>query len=141
MWHMPLDDAYFSGMKSTIADMRNAGPRVAGGFLFYYNLFPSLFFLKLTKNTTACTAAIFLKQYIENDVKWAHLDIAGVMHSESNFLFFSFLFFSFLFSFSSFPFLCSLLYFVGGSGYNPKGMTGTPTRTLLKFALDHASEQ
>ena len=35
MWHMPLDDAYFSGMKSTVADMRNAGPRVAGGFIFF----------------------------------------------------------------------------------------------------------
>jgi len=85
MWRMPLDDGYFSGMKSTIADMRNAGPRVAG----------------------ACTAAIFLKKFVKNEnVLWAHLDIAGVMHSES------------------------------GAGYQPKGMTGTPTRALLKFVQD-----
>lgn len=26
----------------------------------------------------ACTAAAFLKQFIDKDVEWAHLDIAGV---------------------------------------------------------------
>ncbi|ERN42862.1 leucyl aminopeptidase [Rubidibacter lacunae KORDI 51-2] len=53
-WQMPLEDKYFDGMKSDIADMKNTGPRPGG----------------------AITAALFLKQYIEN-TPWAHLDIAG----------------------------------------------------------------
>jgi len=54
LWPMPLEDKYFDGMKSPIADMKNAGPRNAG----------------------AITAALFLKQFVK-ETPWAHLDIAG----------------------------------------------------------------
>jgi len=54
IWQMPLEDKYFEGLKSQIADMKNVGPRQAGSI----------------------TAALFLKQYV-NNTPWAHLDIAG----------------------------------------------------------------
>jgi leucyl aminopeptidase len=54
MWQMPLEEKYFEGMKSQIADMKNTGPRPGGSI----------------------TAAVFLKQFV-NETPWAHLDIAG----------------------------------------------------------------
>merc|ERR1719491_1286783 len=30
LWRMPLEDAYFEGMKSDFADMKNSGPRFGG---------------------------------------------------------------------------------------------------------------
>jgi leucyl aminopeptidase len=54
MWRMPLEEKYFDGLKSPIADMKNTGPRGGG----------------------AITAALFLKQFVK-DTPWAHLDIAG----------------------------------------------------------------
>jgi leucyl aminopeptidase len=53
-WRMPIEEKYFEGMKSVVADMKNTGPRAGG----------------------AITAALFLKQYIK-DTAWAHLDVAG----------------------------------------------------------------
>ncbi len=53
-WQMPIEEKYFEGLKSPIADMKNTGPRGGG----------------------AITAALFLKQFIK-DVPWAHLDVAG----------------------------------------------------------------
>ncbi|TVQ53559.1 MAG: leucyl aminopeptidase [Spirulina sp. DLM2.Bin59] len=53
-WEMPLEDQYFEGLKSPIADMKNTGPRPGGSI----------------------TAALFLKQFVEK-TPWAHLDIAG----------------------------------------------------------------
>jgi leucyl aminopeptidase len=55
VWRMPLDDSYDKQLKSDIADMKNVGGREGGSI----------------------TAAMFLKRFIK-DVKWAHLDIAGV---------------------------------------------------------------
>ncbi|MBF2080100.1 MAG: leucyl aminopeptidase [Synechococcales cyanobacterium T60_A2020_003] len=54
LWEMPMEEKYFDGMKSVVADMKNTGPRPGG----------------------AISAALFLKQFV-NDVPWAHLDIAG----------------------------------------------------------------
>lgn len=53
-WRMPLEDKYFEGLKSPIADMKNTGPRPGGSI----------------------TAALFLQQFIK-DTAWAHLDVAG----------------------------------------------------------------
>ncbi|MGK7950170.1 MAG: leucyl aminopeptidase [Xenococcaceae cyanobacterium] len=53
-WEMPMEDKYFEGLKSKIADMKNTGPRAGGSI----------------------TAALFLKQFIK-DTPWLHLDIAG----------------------------------------------------------------
>lgn len=55
-WRMPLDPAYKKEMESEVADLRNLGAgRYAG----------------------ACTAAGFLEHFIQDGVKWAHIDIAG----------------------------------------------------------------
>ena len=53
-WQMPMEDKYFEGLKSSIADMKNTGPRAGGSI----------------------TAALFLKQFVEK-TPWLHLDIAG----------------------------------------------------------------
>lgn len=53
-WRLPMEEKYFEGLKSGIADMKNTGPRPGGSI----------------------TAALFLKQYV-NETPWAHLDIAG----------------------------------------------------------------
>jgi leucyl aminopeptidase len=53
-WRMPIEDKYFDGLKSGVADMKNTGPRPGG----------------------AITATLFLKQFVK-DTPWAHLDVAG----------------------------------------------------------------
>ena len=58
-WQLPMEDKYFEGLKSKIADMKNTGPRAGGSI----------------------TAALFLKQFIK-DTPWAHLDIAGPVWSD-----------------------------------------------------------
>ncbi|MDR3179654.1 MAG: leucyl aminopeptidase [Holosporaceae bacterium] len=63
VWRMPMTDNFNKGIDSTIADMQNiAKPSVRGGSI---------------------TAAQFLKRFV-NDVKWAHLDIAGVETTADN---------------------------------------------------------
>jgi len=59
-WQLPLEDKYFEGLKSQIADMKNTGPRAGGSI----------------------TAALFLKQYIK-DTPWMHLDVAGPVWADS----------------------------------------------------------
>jgi leucyl aminopeptidase len=54
IWRLPMEDKYFDGLKSGIADMKNTGPRYGGSI----------------------TASLFLKQFVK-DTPWAHLDIAG----------------------------------------------------------------
>jgi leucyl aminopeptidase len=56
VWRLPLGPEYDSLIKSKFADMRNIGGRAAGSI----------------------TAAQFLKRFIKDGVRWAHLDIAGV---------------------------------------------------------------
>ena len=56
VWRMPLGEGYDRLINSDIADMKNIGGRWGGSI----------------------TAAQFLKRFINEDVKWAHLDIAGV---------------------------------------------------------------
>ncbi|MBD2314723.1 leucyl aminopeptidase [Desertifilum sp. FACHB-1129] len=58
-WRMPLEEQYFEGLKSPIADMKNTGPRPGG----------------------AITAALFLKQFVK-ETPWVHLDIAGPVWSD-----------------------------------------------------------
>jgi leucyl aminopeptidase len=57
LWRMPLGDAYDKMIDSPIADMKNVGERAAGSI----------------------TAAQFIARYIDEGVKWAHLDIAGMV--------------------------------------------------------------
>lgn len=91
---MPLDEGYYSQINKTGMDLCNTGGRLAG----------------------ACTAAIFLKRFVNglivdgadnedqsNLIRWAHMDIAGVMDLASS------------------------------DGYNRAGMTGRPVRTIIEF--------
>ncbi|MFM9977639.1 MAG: leucyl aminopeptidase [Sphingomonadaceae bacterium] len=57
LWRFPLGEAYNKLIDSQIADMKNVGPREAGSI----------------------TAAQFLQRFVEEGVKWAHLDIAGMV--------------------------------------------------------------
>lgn len=59
IWRMPMEEKYFDGLKSVVADMKNTGPRSGG----------------------AITAALFLKQFVK-ETPWAHLDIAGPVWSD-----------------------------------------------------------
>lgn len=57
VWRLPIDDEQLKEeLKSPVADMTNCGSRYGG----------------------AITAALFLKEFVSDSVKWAHLDIAGV---------------------------------------------------------------
>ncbi|MAN12257.1 MAG: leucyl aminopeptidase [Sphingobium sp.] len=60
LWRFPLSDAYDKLLDSPIADMKNIGPRFAGSI----------------------TAAQFIKRFVDEGVKWAHLDIAGMVWSD-----------------------------------------------------------
>ena len=60
LWRFPLSAAYDKLLDSPIADMKNIGPRYAGSI----------------------TAAQFLKRFIDDGVKWAHLDIAGMVWAD-----------------------------------------------------------
>jgi len=60
LWRFPLSDAYDKLIDSPIADMKNIGPRYAGSI----------------------TAAQFIKRFVKDGVKWAHLDIAGMVWSD-----------------------------------------------------------
>jgi leucyl aminopeptidase len=54
LWRMPLWRPYLKLLDSTIADLNNAGSIPQGG---------------------AITAALFLHEFVGNDVPWAHFDI------------------------------------------------------------------
>ncbi|XP_001623805.2 cytosol aminopeptidase [Nematostella vectensis] len=58
MWRLPLYKHYSKQIESEVADLRNTGK---------------------TRSAGSCTAAVFLKEFVECDT-WAHMDIAGVMH-------------------------------------------------------------
>ncbi|WBO24147.1 leucyl aminopeptidase [Sphingomonas abietis] len=85
MWRFPLGDAYDKLIDSPIADMKNVGPRGGGSI----------------------TAAQFIKRFVEDGVKWAHLDIAGMVWSAK-----------------------------AGTTYD-KGATGFGVRLLDRFVADH----
>jgi leucyl aminopeptidase len=56
LWRMPLAEPFDRLIDSQIADVKNVGPREGGSI----------------------TAAQFIKRFVEDGVKWAHLDIAGM---------------------------------------------------------------
>ncbi|KAJ6925182.1 leucine aminopeptidase 1-like [Populus alba x Populus x berolinensis] len=60
LWRMPLEESYWESMKSGVADMVNTGARQGG----------------------AITAALFLKQFVDEKVQWMHIDMAGPVSSE-----------------------------------------------------------
>jgi len=59
-WELPMYPEYFDSLKSQIADMKNTGSRQGGSSI----------------------AGMFLKEFVTDKVKWAHLDIAGTAYLE-----------------------------------------------------------
>ena len=88
MWPMPLPPDLRKGLDSDIADLVNTGPR-EGGML---------------------TAGLFLKEFVPEGVKWAHLDIAGPAFNTGA------------------PY-----------GYTPTGGTGIAVRTFVQLLEDLAA--
>jgi leucyl aminopeptidase len=60
LWRMPLAEPFDRLIDSPIADMKNVGPREGGSI----------------------TAAQFIQRFIENGVRWAHIDMAGKAWSD-----------------------------------------------------------
>lgn len=60
-WKLPMWQEYRDNMNSDIADMKNTGTRFGG----------------------ASAAGMFLKEFVTDNVKWAHIDIAGTAFIES----------------------------------------------------------
>ena len=60
LWRMPLRQSYKDGLKSSVADLKNTGPRPGGSI----------------------TAALFLQDFVSKDLPWAHLDIAGTVWTD-----------------------------------------------------------
>ena len=60
LWRFPLSSAYDKMIDSPIADMKNVGAKGGGSI----------------------TAAQFLQRFIKPGVKWAHLDIAGMVWAD-----------------------------------------------------------
>ncbi|WP_026876926.1 leucyl aminopeptidase [Jiangella gansuensis] len=86
MWPLPLPADLRDKLDSPIADLANIGDRWGG----------------------ALQAGLFLKEFVADDISWAHLDIAGPALSDSAF------------------------------GYTPKGGTGAAVRTLVRLVEDVA---
>jgi leucyl aminopeptidase len=60
LWRMPLAEPFDRLIDSPIADMKNVGPREGGSI----------------------TAAQFIQRFVENGVRWAHVDMAGKAWSD-----------------------------------------------------------
>ncbi|MGR6921725.1 leucyl aminopeptidase [[Actinomadura] parvosata] len=88
-WGMPLPEELRKGLDSPVADIANLHPERWGGML---------------------AAGIFLKEFVPEGVRWAHIDMAGPAFNKGE------------------PY-----------GYTPKGGTGAITRTLIGLAERHAS--
>jgi leucyl aminopeptidase len=87
-WPMPLPEDLREGLDSAVADVANVADRRDGGML---------------------VAGLFLREFIQKGVRWAHVDIAGPSFHEGQ------------------PY-----------GYIGKGGTGAATRTLVQVAMDVA---
>lgn len=61
IWQLPLPEDYLDLMKSKVADIKNVSGTGHGG---------------------AITAAIFLQEFVDKNIPWAHLDIAGPAFAE-----------------------------------------------------------
>lgn len=88
-WPMPLPAELRKGLDSSVADIANISGDRWGGML---------------------VAGVFLKEFVPEGVRWAHLDIAGPAFNKGE-----------------------------PHGYTPKGGTGAATRTLVQIAEDVAA--
>jgi leucyl aminopeptidase len=62
LWPLPMTDDYLEDMKSDVADLRNHVNHAYGG---------------------TCRAAAFLKQFIKDDTKWVHIDMANTANDQT----------------------------------------------------------
>ncbi|MEO8455230.1 MAG: leucyl aminopeptidase [Sphingomicrobium sp.] len=60
LWRMPLAEPFDRLIDSPIADVKNVGPREGGSI----------------------TAAHFIQRFVDNGIKWAHIDMAGKAWSD-----------------------------------------------------------
>ncbi len=88
MWPMPLPEELRKGLESNVADIANVAQDRGGGML---------------------VAAHFLREFVPEGIRWAHLDIAGPAFNDG-----------------------------AAYGYISKGGTGAAVRTLVQIALDVA---
>jgi leucyl aminopeptidase len=88
MWPMPLPEELRKGLDSKVADLTNVGADRDGGML---------------------TAGLFLREFVPDGVRWAHLDIAGPAFNEGE-----------------------------AYGYTSRGGTGVAVRTLVQVVQDVA---
>lgn len=63
MWQLPIIEEWRTDIKSKVADIKNIGTPMRAG---------------------SATAAAFLEEFVKDDIKWAHLDIAGTVDSQSH---------------------------------------------------------
>jgi leucyl aminopeptidase len=87
-WPMPLPEELRKGLDSAVADIANVAGERFGGML---------------------VAGLFLKEFVPDGVRWAHVDIAGPAFHEGE-----------------------------AYGYTPKGGTGAAVRMLVQVAADVA---
>ena len=87
-WPMPLPEELRKGLDSTVADIANVAGERFGGML---------------------VAGLFLKEFVPEGTRWAHVDIAGPAFHEGE-----------------------------AYGYTPKGGTGAAVRMLVQVATDVA---
>ena len=60
LWRMPMGDVFDRLIDSPIADMKNVGPREGGSI----------------------TAAQFIQRFVDDGIRWAHIDMAGKAWSD-----------------------------------------------------------
>ncbi|MBF0713586.1 leucyl aminopeptidase [Gemella sp. GH3] len=58
VWQMPVDNSYRALNKSSVADVKNTGGRYGG----------------------MITAGLFIENFVDNNIPWIHLDIAGTAY-------------------------------------------------------------
>ena len=89
-WEMPLPEELREGLDSKVADMVNSASSRWGGML---------------------VAGLFLREFVSEDVPWAHIDVAGPAFNTGS-----------------------------AWGYSPAGATGVPLRTMLAVLEDVAAK-
>ncbi|TXG91445.1 leucyl aminopeptidase [Rhodococcus rhodnii] len=88
-WPMPMPAEIRADLDSRVADLANVTNNRAGGML---------------------AAALFLKEFVADDVQWAHIDVAGPAYNTG-----------------------------GAWGYTGRGGTGVPVRTMISAIEDIAA--
>ncbi len=91
LWRMPMHQDYKEMIKSDFADIANIS--------------------NMPGSASSCSAAHFIEHFIQEDVAWAHLDIAGVAYNKT------------------------------AKSMTPKGAVGYGVRLLDQFIKDYYEEQ